>query len=211
VPGGNPELEAEKSVNGELNVHSEGGLFKNKDIRYELEASAFYGQVDNWILWQPTDKSYWEAQNIKSVEHSGMDASLILQKKFKKWKWKFQSSYQFVSAVNKGVVDESLDKQLIYTPKHMGNWMLRAHYKRLWVQANYTYTGIRYITTSNSSYLPSYDLINMSAGTEFITKKNKRFSVQLDVNNILGKEYMSVVYRAMPGASFQLSVKYLFE
>lgn len=209
VPGGNADLQPEKSVNGEVNVHNEGRIFKFAN--YEIAAAGFYGEVDNWILWQPTDKSYWEAQNIKTVQHSGMDASLSLNKRFKNWVWKFQTSYQFVKAINKEVLDESLNKQLIYTPNHLANWFIRADYKDFWFQVHYSFTGIRYITTSNSAYLPAFDLVNVSGGLKLITKNNKRFHVQLNVNNVLGKEYMSVVYRAMPGSNFNVSVKYVMD
>jgi iron complex outermembrane receptor protein len=208
VPGGNPNLAPEKSVNGEFNIHKEGEAFHF--MNYEMEAAVFYGEVDNWILWQPTDKSYWEAQNIKAVTHSGMDVSLSLSKKINSWTYKFQSGYQFVSAINKDVEDESLNKQLIYTPKHLGNALARIDYNKGWLQANYTYTGKRYITTSNTSYLPAYDLINVSGGAEIKMKGTKGILFQLDVNNVLGKEYMSVAYRAMPGINFQLYVKYVF-
>lgn len=209
VPGGNPDLQAEKSTSGEINAHNEGTLFKW--LNYEIEAAAFMGSVENWILWQPTDKSYWEAQNIKSVDHSGIDASLKLSKKVKNWKTSFQSNYQFVNAINKDVEDESLNKQLIYTPQHMANWLLRIDYKNYWLQGNYTYTGIRYITTSNSAYLPEYDLVNLSVGMYLQMVRAGKVHLQLDVNNIFGKEYMSVAYRAMPGTNFNFSLKYILK
>ena len=129
----------------------------------------------------------------------------------KDWKGTFHSNYQFVNAINKDVEDESLDKQLIYTPQHMANWLLRVDYKNFWMQGNYTYTGIRYITTSNSAYLPEYDLVNLSAGWYLTRGRYGQFHLQLDVNNIFGKEYMSVAYRAMPGTNFNFSLKYILK
>ena len=208
-PGGNPDLQPEKSTSGEFNIHNEGGLFKW--LQYEVEIATFMGTVDNWILWQPTDKSYWEAQNIKSVDHSGVDASLKLSKKWKNWNATFQSSYQFVNAINKDVEDESLNKQLIYTPQNIANWLFRVDYKNYWIQSNYTFTGIRYITTSNSAYLPSYDLVNLSVGLNLYMIRTGKILLQFDVNNVFGKEYMSVAYRSMPGTNFNFSLKYLFK
>ena len=207
VPGGNPSLQPEKSMNGELNMHNEGTLLRF--LNYELEMAGFYGLVENWILWQPSDKSYWEAQNIKSVQHQGVDASITLNKKIKEWKLVFQSSYQFVQAINKEVADESLDKQLIYTPENIYNWRLRVNRSDYWIQANYVFTGKRYITTSNSSFLPAYDIVNLSAGAKFKAKNDRWFHLQMDINNVFSKEYMSVVYRAMPRVNYQLSIKYL--
>lgn len=209
VPGGNPELQPEISTTGEFNLHSEGYVLKS--LEYELDGSVFLGIVDNWILWQPTDKNYWEAQNIKTVAHSGFDASFSLVKKYNIWKYKFQTGYQFVNAINKGVEDESLNKQLIYTPKHLLNWLVRADRKKLWLQANYSFTGTRYITTSNSAYLPAYDLIDFAAGYKTKINNSKWLLIQFNINNVLNKEYMSVVYRAMPGINYNLTVKYVLK
>jgi iron complex outermembrane receptor protein len=179
-----------------------------KKLKWDIDFSTFYGNVDNWILWQPSDKAYWEAQNIKSVEHSGGEASIGLRKKIGSWKVNFKGSYQYINAINKGVEDESLNKQLIYTPKHSANWLLGVRYDRFWVNTNYTLTGKRYITTSNTSYLPAYDLVNVSLGYRYIINRNTAIDIQIDVENIFNKEYMSVAYRAMPGTTYLISVKY---
>ena len=206
VPGGNPSLQPEKATKSEFNVH-----WHNNDlnkVNWEINAATFYGLVDNWVLWQPSGKGYWEAQNIKTVEHSGAEISMLLSKKWKSLLVEFQTNYQYVKAINKGVSNESLNKQLIYTPENMFNWNLKAHYNNLWINLNYVFTDIRYITTSNSSYLPEFDLMNLSIGKTFKTKSKQKLLVQIDVNNIFGKEYMSVAYRAMPRTNFELSVRY---
>ncbi len=207
-PGGNPGLLPEKALNSELNIHIDGTM--KKDMKWSLDGSTFYGNVDNWILWQPSDKGYWEAQNIKSVLHSGGEMGLGLKRNFSGISMSFRGSYQYISAINKGVNDASLDKQLIYTPKHAANWLIGAEYGQFWLNTNYTFTGKRYITSSNSSYLPAYDLINVSTGYDFKMSKNQELHFQVDVNNLLGKEYMSVAYRAMPGINFLVSLRYGF-
>ena len=206
TPGGNPELQPENSINGELNMHMDG--FLKKKMKWEFDVSGFYGNVDNWILWQPSDKAYWEAQNIKSVEHSGAETSLGLQRKFGNVNASFKGSYQYVSAIYKGVEDESLNKQLIYTPKHSANWLLGASFHKFWMNCNYTFTGVRYVTTSNSSYLPNYDLVNLAMGYHLKLAKGNGLDFQFDVNNVLNKEYMSVAYRAMPGINYQFNLRY---
>jgi iron complex outermembrane receptor protein len=206
TPGGNPNLEPESAMNGELSLHLDGIV--KQELKWEFDVSGFYGNVDNWILWQPSDKAYWEAQNIKSVEHSGAETSLGLRRKLGNINLNFKGSYQFVNAINKGVEDESLNKQLIYTPKHSANWLLGVSHQNFWINTNYTFTGIRYITTSNSSYLPNYDLVNIVFGYNLKLSNGNKLDFQFDVNNVLNKEYMSVVYRAMPGINFQLNIRY---
>ena len=209
MPGGNPELESEKSTNAEINLQLKGLI--GEGLNWKFDVSSFYGMVDNWILWQPSNKGYWEPQNVKQVEHSGAETSIGFSKKVGTWDLNFNGSYQFVNAVNKGVVDETLNKQLIYTPKHTAQWLLGVKRGQYWANVNYTFTDKRYITTSNSTYLPAYDLVNFSAGFQLDLTPEDVFSIQFDVNNVLNKEYMSVAYRAMPGINYLITLKYTFK
>jgi len=208
TPGGNPNLQPENATNAELNFHLDGRV--KKDFSWELDAAGFYGEVQNWILWQPTDKAYWEAQNIKSVQHSGAEVFVGLHQKWANWKADFTGSYQYVKAINKEVENESLNKQLIYTPKHSANWLAGLSYKKIGLLVNYNLTGKRYITTDNSSYLPAYDIVNITATYSLKLKEKHVIDIQFDVNNVFGKEYMSVVWRAMPGVNYMLTVRYGF-
>jgi iron complex outermembrane receptor protein len=206
VPGGNPDLKPELASNAELNVHTEG-VIRNK-IQWNFDGSGYYGNVDNWILWQPTDKGYWSAQNLKSVEHYGGEGKVGLMMNYLDWKFGFTTGYQYVRAVNKNVNDASLNKQLIYTPKHSANWLLNGSYKNFGVFVNYNFTGRRYVTSSNTTYLPEYDIVNLMFTYQIRKSKIPHFEVQLDINNILDKEYMSVVWRAMPGINWQFTIRY---
>lgn len=205
-PGGSPNLKPEMATNGELNFHVDGKI--KKDLRWGFDAAGFVGNVDNWILWQPTDKAYWEAQNIKSVQHSGAEAFVGLHQNWVNWKLNFSGSYQYVKAINKGVENESLNKQLIYTPEHSANWLVGTNYKNIGLNVNYSYTGKRFTATDNSSYLPAYDIVNLTATYHLKLKVKHVFDFQFDVFNVLGKEYMSVAWRAMPGVNYLLTVRY---
>ena len=206
VPGGNPELNPEIATNAELNFHMDGTIKKN--LNWGFDITGFYGNVDNWILWQPTDKTYWEAQNIKTVEHSGGEFQVRLQRKWRNWNANFQGSYQYVRAINKEVADASVNKQLIYTPEHSANWLLGIQFRDFGLNTNYNFTGLRYISSDNTSYLPAYDLVNLGLTYQFKMRKKHVFNVQFDVNNVFNKEYMSVVWRAMPGTNYLFSIRY---
>ena len=206
VPGGNPELKPELASNAELNIHTQGSIRKN--ITWYFDGSGYYGNVENWILWQPTDKGYWSAQNLKSVEHYGGEGKVGLQMNYADWKFGFTTGYQFVRALNKNVNDASLDKQLIYTPEHTANWLLSGNYKNIGMFVNYNFVGKRYITSSNTSYLPTYDVVDLMFTYRIRKEKIPNFDLQLDVNNILNKEYMSVTWRAMPGVNWQFTIRY---
>ncbi|MFT5878681.1 MAG: outer membrane cobalamin receptor, partial [Dokdonia sp.] len=135
VPGGRTSLLPEKANKAEFNLHWHSDLLKKTHL--EFDAATFYGIVDNWVLWQPSGKGYWEAQNIKKVEHSGVEASILLRKKWQSFNMQFHTNYQYVQAINKEVEDLSLNKQLIYTPEHIFNWNLKTYYKKYWININY--------------------------------------------------------------------------
>lgn len=207
VPGGNPDLKSEKASNVEVNVHLENDKPGTWD--WSIDGSGYYGNVENWILWQPTDKGYWSAQNLKSVEHYGGEIKAGIKKNISKVKLSFTTSYQYVRSMNKDVNDASLDKQLIYTPEHSANWLLSGRYKTWGAFVNYNFVGRRYITTSNSSYLPEYDLVDVTFTYQLRKDKWQNLDFQLDINNILNKEYMSVAWRPMPGVNGQFTMRYI--
>ncbi len=206
VPGGNPDLLPEMATNGELNVHLDKKFKKN--YLFDMDVSGFYGNVDNWILWQPSNQAFWEAQNVKTVKHQGIETQIELAKNIQNWKLGISGSYQFVEATNENVSDASLGKQLIYTPKNSGNGRVSIGYKKIGLNVVYNYTGIRYLTTDNSSYLPSYNVLDLVFQYHIDWANKHRINVQIDINNVLNAEYMSVAWLPMLGINYLLSVRY---
>ena len=53
--------------------------------------------------------------------------------------------------------------------------------------------------------LPSYVLHHLSIG-----KQIQKFRIELRCNNLTDKAYQNVIWRAMPGRSFEMMVNYRF-
>ncbi|MBE9519381.1 MAG: TonB-dependent receptor plug domain-containing protein, partial [Bacteroidetes bacterium] len=63
-PGGNPDLLPEEGFT------VEGGLAYQQTFSGHLlltELSFYRSQIDNWIIWIPSYRGYWEPRNIRSV------------------------------------------------------------------------------------------------------------------------------------------------
>ncbi|MBP9186903.1 MAG: TonB-dependent receptor, partial [Bacteroidia bacterium] len=101
--------------------------------------------------------------------------------------------------------DATVGKQLIYVPRlTYQNW-LTFTYKNLYAAINQTYTGYRFTSTDNSSFIDDYNLLNVFVGKGFKYKKIK-FDAKFHVNNILNNEYQVLPSRAMPMRNYLISL-----
>ena len=100
-----------------------------------------------------------------------------------------------------------LGKQLIYIPRHHGNLFFDLRWKSWNISYTLEATGLR-----NTSYadfyafdLPAYVLHHLAVGKEW-----KRIRLELRCNNLTDKNYQNVLWRAMPGRSFEVMVNYRY-
>lgn len=211
VPGGNSNLKTEKSWSGEL--QAKYSYKKNFDI----ELSNFYMLVDNWIQWVPTG-AYWSPVNVKSVFSRGLEANV----RFSNAKDFFDNkqvvidgrfSYSYTKTTNLTAItgnDESTGKQLIYVPEHNLTASAQLSWQRFYIRATNILTGLRYITTDNSDYLPAYYNLDVEVGKDF-SFKEQVVGVAFRLNNVTGARYQNVAQRPMPGRNFEVTVRMHFK
>ncbi|MGE0560477.1 MAG: TonB-dependent receptor [Flavobacteriales bacterium] len=208
-PGGNINLKPE-----EANMVETGFTYtkaiKNSEIT--VDGVVFYNYVSNWIIWLPSQSNYWSPTNLKEVENKGIEATLSSTTILKNFTLKQNANYAYTASTNKNSnseTDLSINKQLIYVPFHKFNYTLSVKYKNTSVYYNYSYTGMRFISTDNNWYLPENFLHNASISQLFKLKKLMLTS-SLKVNNILNQDYQSIAYRAMPGRNYMFSLALSF-
>jgi vitamin B12 transporter len=206
LPGGNTDLRNEYAFMYEITAEVQQDL--SVPIAMKLNISAFMNNIRDMIQWLPGDYSYWTAQNIKSVNTSGIESSGSLNYRLGRLNLGFNANYSYTRAttVSSGThEDASVGRQLVYIPVHQANCFLLAGYGRFYSSWNMLLNSRRYLNVENTSYLPGYILNNLLAGVRFRPKKfTLDFSLHID--NIFDISYQTIAYYPLPGRSFSLKL-----
>jgi len=90
---------------------------------------------------------------------------------------------------------------------------LRAEWKTYFLSVASHFTGKRFTNTSNTRYMPAYQLTDLLLGMSFPFKnmKHTSFSVQLNVNNLFDIDYQAIAWQPMPGRNMEIQLKYNFK
>jgi outer membrane cobalamin receptor len=207
-PGGNPDLLPEEGFT------VESGLAYERELSGHLlhtELTLYRSRIENWILWIPSYRGFWEPYNVRSVLSKGLEYSLSFQGNMGEFNYKLLAGYGYTSAVNQGDPlvwgDESYGKQLVYIPLHSGNLMTRLGWGSLFFSYQFNAYSERYTTSSNDvsrrDRLYPYYMNDLSAGSLF-RLKSVDLSLELKVNNLFNEPYHTILYRPMPGRNYQL-------
>lgn len=154
-PGGNPNLKPEQgySTDGSL-------IFQlhHSAISFRFTGSLFYKNINNWIIWLPKN-TYTSPDNLLNVKSRGGETQTELGYRKKSFyvQLAVQTTYVLSTVENSYLKeDEAIGKQLIYTPRYTGNGNLSIGYKKASVLLNHSYTGYRFTSSDNSTWLMPY-------------------------------------------------------
>jgi outer membrane cobalamin receptor len=211
-PGGNPDLLPEVSVS------NEGGIeynYTKGNTTFNTSFSIYNSDVNDWIIWLPGFKGYWEPVNIERVKSSGLEFNASLMQKRGFVNYRIKGNYAFTKSLNYGDklnwADESLGKQLPYIPLHSANLSILLDRKNWSLNYNWNYFSERFTTSSNQKaterdYLYPYFMSQLRLGKTLYVK-NTVASLGFTVYNLLNEEYRSVLQRPMPGRNYHLILK----
>ncbi len=207
-PGGNPELLPEEGL-----TYEGGALWRwtSKRIALETEWTAFSKNIDNWIMWLP-DNNYWRPENIMNVWSRGMETGSKIKWQSGDWLFHLGLHTSYVRATNskaKTANDNSVGKQLIYTPMYSGSARAGVQYKDWYMSYHHYYNGYRYTATDNSEYLEPNAVGSLHLAYKFSGWRIP-LTATFDVNNIWNKDYQAVLNRPMPGRHYTLSLQCTF-
>lgn len=206
TPGGNPSLKPEKSKNIETGINLQ---WLTEGYHIKLNAGFYHMRVKDWIVWIPSGP-YWSPENIKKVHGTGSELSLSISKKFDKAHIGLDLAYSGSSTVDRSKTSAesgSYDKQLPYTPGQNATASLSLVWQSWNTFLDYGYTGVRYVTSDESSSLPGYQLINFGFGRQ-INLSGSNFSVYIRIDNLTNSDYQVMNLRAMPRRNFGITVAY---
>jgi len=213
-PGGNPDLKPEEGLSYELGLEYQailgGGGFGGGHL-LKTELTAYRSDINNWIIWIPSFKGYWEPQNIKRVLARGLEFHAMLDGSIGPVSYKTAVTYAYTLSTNYGNPlvwsDESYGKQLPYIPVHSGNVMVNLSYRGFFLTWQHNSYSERYTTSSNDltrrDWLYPYFMNDLIVGKDFHWNKVS-FTAEFKVYNLFDETYHSVLYRPMPGRNYLL-------
>lgn len=207
---GNPNLLPESGWNEEISFLGKTTIADK--IHIQTNITAFNKNVINWIIWVPDAGGNISPQNIAAVWSRGLEAEWKINLNLQKWEFYAGGLHNLTLTSNeksKSLNDSSINKQLIYTPgiKHL--FQLSAGYKGFLFSYYHNYTGIRYTSTDNQSWLLPYQTAKISFAKSFKVKTHS-IRVQLNINNLYNETYQVMQNRPMPLRNYQLSINYKF-
>ncbi|MBN2682779.1 MAG: TonB-dependent receptor plug domain-containing protein [Bacteroidales bacterium] len=213
IPGGNPNLKPEKGYTGDLSLWY--GLNIAKNIIVKPEITAYYSKISDWIVWRPGDYRFWQAENIQTVCARGFETKLSTKINKPGIKYSMSAGYNYTRTTNQENenIEANYNKQLIYIPIHSANSTIKLSLKKNFLIYGFSYTGERFTTSSNETErhsLPGYSLHNILIGRN-IKIMQLPVEFQFRVNNLFNTSYQAILWRAMPGRNYLLTLKVSFE
>jgi len=207
-PGGNPDLLPEEGMSYELGLEY---MPEMENHMFQSELTVYRSGINNWIIWVPSYKGYWEPGNIKRVKSQGVELNIQLKGNIGMVSYKILGTYAYTSSVNYGDPlvwgDESFGKQLVYIPLHSGNVMVHLSYKGFFITYQHHSYSERYTTSSNDvtrrDWLYPYFMNELILGKEIHVKK-LALSAEFKIYNLFNETYHSILYRPMPGRNYLL-------
>lgn len=210
VPGGNPDLMPERSAGGEtgysfLTVAPSG-------LRNSLDITLHASRVNDLIQWVPGETGLWSAENISSVNVTGIEGRAGAEMPVSKGNINAYINYAFTRSVVASSAlpdDPSQGKQLIYTPLHLLNINTNARWRFIRAGITAAYESRRFTNSDDSEWLPESFLADANLGAVLNNGKSL-ITVDLKVNNIFNTSAESVQYYPMPMRTYTLKMKLTF-
>ena len=208
-PGGNPDLLPENGRTVDLAVKY--GLQKGP-FKLDLRTGGYFSNVKNWIQWMPTSYRFWVPENVAKVYARGIENHIDAAFVKENWKVTLSGNYVFTVTTDESEKAEqqgTKGKQLIYIPRHHANFFLNTQWKTWNLSYTVEVTGRR-STSYNAQEFFAYDLPSYVLHHVALGKQLKKFRIELRCNNLTDKDYQNVIWRAMPGRSFEVMGEFRF-
>lgn len=205
-PGGNPLLKPEKGWNEDAGYT----LCVKRKLAVQHSLSAYNRVIDDWIIW--FGGAIWTPHNIATVRSRGLQTENRFQYTLGSVTLHLSLNAAYTIATTMASYqpgDGSIGKQIPYTPLYNGQGNLGLTWKRLYVNYNHTYTGLRYITTDESYELPYYTIGNLQLMYS-LTPGNNPLQITAQCNNIWSSGYQVVNARPMPGINLLFGLSFSF-
>ena len=206
-PGGNENLKGEngKTIDFDINY-----LYENLNFNLDLRMGLYYSKVKDWIQWVPTNYRYWMPKNVSEVLARGAEFHLKANYRYALWNFTLSGNYVYSHTTDESEYAQQYDsdgKQLIYIPKHHANAFAEVRWKAWNLNYTFEFTGKRTTSMNDDDFfaydLPYYTLHHISLG-----KQLNKIRLEFKINNLLNNDYQTVLWRAMPGRSYEVYLEF---
>ena len=206
-PGGNENLKSEKGKTFDLDVNY---FYEKDNFNVDVKAGLYYSKVQDWIQWVPTNYRYWMPKNVSEVLARGLELHFDANYKYALWSFSLSGNYVYSHTTDESEYAQqygSDGKQLIYIPLHHANAFAEVKWKTWNLNYTFEFTGERNTSMNDNEFfayqLPYYMLHHISFG-----KQLNKFRLELRVNNLTDADYQTVLWRAMPGRSYEIYLEF---
>jgi outer membrane cobalamin receptor len=200
-----PEYTNQYNIGATYGINFKKGYLK----RFELQADAYYNEVENKIIAMPTSNQFrWTMLNLGYVEIRGVDLATQGFFNFGDVDMNMRLSYTYQEAQDfTDPTDTYYGGQIPYTPKHSGSAIVGLSYKDWDVNYSFIYTGERYEAVANirENYALPWYTHDISLSKNF-QLKDVKLRVTAEINNLLNQPYEVVQCYPMPGINYKLKL-----
>ncbi len=203
-PGGNASLRPEQGWSEDAGYTVKA---KWRDLTFYHDLSVYNRNIHDWILW--LGGAIWTPHNIAEVHSRGVETANNITYSISKWKFHLgiNTAYVLATTVSSYIYnDGSVGRQIPYTPRYNGQLNIGFNYSGFSFNYNHTYSGYRFTTTDESSYLLPYATGNLQMMYRTAIHRHEwQFTGQC--NNIWNEQYQVVASRPMPGLNWLGGIK----
>ena len=206
-PGGNENLKGENGRTIDFDINY---LYENVNFNLDFRTGLYYSKVKDWIQWVPTNYRYWMPKNVSEVMARGMEMHLKMNYRYALWTFSLSGNYVYSHTTDESDYAQQYDsdgKQLIYIPKHHANAFAEVKWTTWYLNYTFEFTGERKTSMNDDEFfayqLPAYMLHHVSLG-----KQLSKFRLEFRINNLLNTDYQTILWRAMPGRSFEIYLEF---
>lgn len=209
---GRPALKPEKGYSADLGWVFQRSVAGTRKASLALETTVFHLLLDDWILWQPGADGIFRPGNLRKVWSRGLELAMRWQMKVKRWQIGLSARHQYLKTTNVAVYDgaeNTLKKQLPYTPGHSGSLAVKTTRGIFAVQYLHQWTGRRYTSSDNADQLDGFTTGQLLGRVVLRCGKRSTPSpahiyIDARVENIWNRPYQIIAFRPMPGRAFRI-------
>lgn len=204
IPGGNPDILPENSLNQDISLKYSNKNANNR-IAYFITISAYNMLINDLIQWVPVTATIWSPMNRNKVWSRGISENLVLKFNGGKLSHSLSTSHTYSPSTS----TDNPNYQLIYVSVHKADAGYACRFKNFTASAMWHFIGKRYTTTDNTSSLPTTFLADLEL-KQSLQFKSLHFDMFFTVKNFLNADYQLVAGypESLRYFSFKLIVQY---